>query len=157
MPIPITTAPWIWFRPASGLIMRPASITVTTRLTRKRAISGCQAEVLDALMGSAVFKRRTWCRRCNGQQRCAGAVCRRKDSIHDRRGRHRAARERALRQRRITERDVDLVERHAGPLRGELREDGVGAGADVLRGTCYAGCAVIAQLYGCVRRESWGR
>ena len=37
----ITTAPWIWFRPASGFKIRPASITVTTRLTRKRAISGC--------------------------------------------------------------------------------------------------------------------
>ena len=35
MPIPITTAPSIWFRPASGLRMRPASMTVTTRPTRK--------------------------------------------------------------------------------------------------------------------------
>src|SRR6185369_8437881 len=41
MPIPITTAPSIWFRPANGLRMRPASMTVTTRLTRNRAISGC--------------------------------------------------------------------------------------------------------------------
>ena len=41
MPIPITTAPSIWLRPASGLRMRPASMTVTTRLTRNRAISGC--------------------------------------------------------------------------------------------------------------------
>ena len=39
--MPITTAPSIWFRPASGLRMRPASMTVTTRLTRSRAISGC--------------------------------------------------------------------------------------------------------------------
>ena len=41
MPIPITTAPSIWLRPASGLMMRPASITETTRSTRNRAISGC--------------------------------------------------------------------------------------------------------------------
>src|ERR1700704_936330 len=41
MPIPITTAPSIWLRPASGLRMRPASMTATTRLTRNRAISGC--------------------------------------------------------------------------------------------------------------------
>ena len=39
--MPITTAPSIWLRPASGLRIRPASITETTRLTRKRAISGC--------------------------------------------------------------------------------------------------------------------
>ena len=39
--MPITTAPSIWLRPASGLMMRPASMTVTTRLTRSRAISGC--------------------------------------------------------------------------------------------------------------------
>ena len=40
--MPITTAPSIWLRPASGLMIRPASMTVTTRLTRRRAISGCQ-------------------------------------------------------------------------------------------------------------------
>src|SRR5438067_6605900 len=28
-----------WLRPVSGLIMRPASMTLTTRLTRNRAIS----------------------------------------------------------------------------------------------------------------------
>ena len=43
MPMPITTAPSIWFRPASGLIMRPSSMTVTTRLTRNRAIAEARA------------------------------------------------------------------------------------------------------------------
>src|SRR6478609_554346 len=42
MPTPITTAPCIWLRPASVLMIFPASMTVTTRLTRSRAISGCQ-------------------------------------------------------------------------------------------------------------------
>src|SRR5258708_1939301 len=110
MPIPITTAPWIWLRPASGLIIRPASRTVTTRVNRSRGIFGC----------------------------------------------HRAARERAGRKRSIAECDLDLGERHAGLLRGELREDRVRAGADVLRGTCDAGCAVIAELYARLGGESCG-
>src|SRR2546425_149858 len=39
--MPMVTAPSMWLRTASGLRMRPASITETTRLTRSRAISGC--------------------------------------------------------------------------------------------------------------------
>ena len=42
LPTPMTTAPSIWLRAARGLGMRPASITVTIRLTRRRTISGCQ-------------------------------------------------------------------------------------------------------------------
>jgi hypothetical protein len=42
MPTPMTTAPSIWLRAGLGLRMRPASITVTTRETRRRAVSGCQ-------------------------------------------------------------------------------------------------------------------
>src|SRR5207253_10486744 len=41
-PIPITTAPSIWLRAGFGLIMRPASMTLTNRDTRSRAVSGCQ-------------------------------------------------------------------------------------------------------------------
>src|SRR5260370_52548 len=100
MPIPITTAPWIWFRPATGLIMRPASMTATTRLTRSPAISGCHVTHWERTRG----------------------------------------------ERGIAECNLALVERNAGSLGGELREDRMHASADVLRSTCDAGCAVVAQL-----------
>ena len=64
----------------------------------------------------------------------------------DRPGHHRATRDRARRKRGIAERHVDLLERHAGLLRGELREDGVRSGADILRAARDARRAVIAKL-----------
>ena len=54
-------------------------------------------------------------------------------------GRHRAAGERACRKRCIAKRHFDFVERDAGLLGCELREDRIGAGADVLRGAGDAG------------------
>src|SRR5260370_212708 len=101
MPIPITIAPSIWFRPATGLRIRPPSFTLTSRLT---------------------------------------------DGRDHRSGRHRTALKRACRKRRIAERYFNLVERHTGLLRGELREDRVSAGADVLGGAGDAGGAIVAEL-----------
>src|SRR5207237_3878864 len=44
-------------------------------------------------------------------------------------------------------RDFELVERHAGFMRGKLGEDGVGAGADVLRTAGDADGAIVAELH----------
>ena len=68
-------------------------------------------------------------------------------------GHHRTARERAFRKRCIAERHFDFVERHAGFFGGELREDRVGAGADVLRAAGDAGGAIVAKLDVGLRRE----
>ena len=108
------------------------------------------------ICGKAVLERRAGRNRCDCEQRCDCVVGRREDSRDHRFGRQRAARQRAFRQHRVAERYLDLFERHAGLLRGELRENGVHAGADVLRSTRNAGRAVIAELHARCGRESSG-
>src|SRR5215475_13930706 len=213
MPMPITTAPSIWFRPASGLIIRPASITVTTRLTRSCALVRLPRDFDEVTAGRVRREVRLWitergfglaaacnqvqvgaaqhiCERhtargavslhkdaatlegqsrgltllerrargCRGdaKQGCDGVVCRLENGRYDRAGRQRAAGERAIRKRRVAEGHFDFVERHTGLLRGELCEDRVCAGADVLRGACDTGRTIVAQLDACLGGETSG-
>ena len=62
-------------------------------------------------------------------------------------GGHRAARRGSVGQRGVAEEHVDAIERHAGLCMHDLREDRVGAGADVLRGAAHAHAAILAELH----------
>ena len=55
--------------------------------------------------------------------------------------------------RAVAEKDVDAIERHAGPRVNYLREDGVSSGADILRGAANAHAAVVAKFHAWRCRE----
>src|SRR6266699_1354091 len=99
----------------------------TVSLHKDAAVFECE------LVGLAFLEGRSWRCRCDGQERCDCVVSSCKDGWDHRRGGHRTAGERAFGKGSIAENGFDLVERDAGPLRGQLREDRVSAGADVLR------------------------
>ena len=183
--------------------MRPASMTETTRLTRRRAISGCQVtstkwqpkEWVENLglgraegalrfagagddadlaqskqvgernalgravrlhkhlpfanpssVGLAIFEGRAGRGGGDSEQRLDRGVGGFEDGGNDRFGDHRAAGKRAGGERVSPSTTSTFVERDAKLLGGELGEDRVGAGADVLRGAGDAGGAIVAQL-----------
>src|SRR6266404_2769931 len=93
----------------------------TISLHKDAAVFECE------LVGLALLEGRSWRSRCRGEQRrnCVVSGC--KDGWDHRRGGHRTAGERAFGKGSIAENSFDLVQRKAGPLRGQLREDRVSA------------------------------
>ena len=90
-----------------------------------------------------------------GQQRIDRLGGRLRHRMYCGSGHHRSAGKRAGRQSRISERDFDLVDGQAQPLADKQREDGIGAGADILRGRGHAGGTVIAELDTGGKREAF--
>src|SRR5262249_57446584 len=77
------------------------------------------------LVGLPLLERRPGGPRCDLQERGNRVVRGGEDRRDDRRRRQRAARDRTLGKRRVPERHFDLLERHAGLRRAELRQDRV--------------------------------
>src|SRR6266446_5531998 len=89
----------------------------TIGLHKDAAVFECE------LVGFAFLEGRSWRSRCGGEQRCDRVVSGCENGWDHRRGGHRTAGERAFGKGSIAENGFDLVERDAGSLRGQLRED----------------------------------